>query len=78
MNRIQIPPKFAAWFGLWTTLLLAIGGGTAMLPLGIPHDWIDTIKSWCVFLAFINGTVLTAAGAWSAPQAGPMATPPKQ
>jgi len=73
---MKIPPKAAFIFGLWTTLLLLVGGGTITLPLGIPHDWLDYIKSWCVFLGAINSTVLTAAAGWSGPGSGPLAKPP--
>ena len=73
---MKIPPKAAFIFGLWTTLLLLIGSGTITLPLGIPHDWIDLIKSWCVFIGAVNSTILTAAAGWSGPGSGPLAPAP--
>jgi hypothetical protein len=73
---MKIPPKLAFVVGLWTSILLAIGSGTVTLPLGIPHDWIDYVKSWCVFWGLINSMVLTAAAGWSAPMGGPLAKPP--
>lgn len=76
MPALTIPPKFAAIFGIWTSIILAIGAGTIVLPLGIPPDWIDYIKSECIFWGVINSMILTACHAWSAPAAGPMVNQP--
>ena len=73
---LKFSPKATAAFGLWTTILLAVGAGAIALPLGIPHDWIDAIKSWCMFLGAINSAILTGGAAFSAAGTGPLAPPP--
>lgn len=73
---IKIDPKYTAIFGLFTTILLAIGAGAIALPLGIPHDWLDYIKSWALFLGTINSAVLTGGAAYSSVGRGPLAPPP--
>lgn len=70
---MQIDPKIAGIVGLWTTFLMAIAGGTIILPLGIPVLWIPVIKSWALFFGTINSGVLTYFHWVSAPKAGPLA-----
>ena len=75
---IKIPPKLAFGFGILTTIMMLIGGGTVALPLGIPHESADVIKSWCMFLGAINSALLTAAAGYSSAVAGPLVAPPSQ
>lgn len=72
---MKFDPRSTAIFGLFTTIILAIGGGTIILPLGIPADWLPVIKSWCMFLGMVNSAILTGGAAFSAATSGPLAPP---
>ncbi len=69
---MSVNPNFSFWFGMWTSLLLLIGGGTIVLPLGIPHDWADLIKSWALFGGALNSAILTALHGVSSSTPGPL------
>ena len=68
----MIDPRISFWFGVWTSILMLIGGGTVNLAHVIPDAWIPTINAWCVLLGAINSAVLTAMHGYSAPKSGPL------
>lgn len=73
---MKISPKLAIGIAATLTVLLMIGGGSIVLPLGLSHEAVDIIKSWCLFVGLVVGAWGTAAGLWSAPIGGPLAAPP--
>ena len=73
---MKIPPNAAAWFGIWTTILLLVSAGTIAIPLGFSPETVAIIKSYAAFFGAINSTILTAAHLWAGPGTGPLAPPP--
>ena len=69
---MMIDPRVSFWLGVWTTILLMIGGGTVNLTHVVPDVWIPTINAWCVLLGTINSAVLTALHGYASPNSGPL------
>ena len=70
---MQIDPKIAFYFGVWTSVLLLIGGSPDLLKNVFPDMWIVHIVAACILLGKINNVLLTAAIGFSSVKAGPLA-----
>jgi len=68
----MVNPKFSFWFGVWTTVLIGVAGGTVHLTNMLPTDWIPYVVAWSSFFAFVNSAVLTALHGYSGEAPGPL------
>lgn len=68
-------PKVSAIVGILVLIEQAVGGGTILLTNAIPEAWIPIVKSWCLILAFIGSSYLTAGHVFSSATPGPLAPP---
>ena len=72
VNTMQVDPKYAAWFGVWTTILMMIGGGTISLTNTIPDTMIPHVVAWALLFGTINSAILTALHFYSSDKTGPL------
>jgi hypothetical protein len=73
---MQIDPKITFWFGVWTNILMLIGGGTIKFA-GLLSDPIAfKVTGWCLFTATINSVILTALTGYSSNAKGPLVNTP--
>lgn len=73
---MKIDPAFTFWFGVVTTIMQGVAGGTVHLTGLIPADAIPVITGWLGLFVFINMTVLTALNGFSSVKPGVLAPPP--
>jgi len=73
---MQIDPKITFWFGVWTNILMLIGGVTIKFA-GLLSDPIAfRVTGWCLLAATINSVILTALTGYSSNAKGPLVNPP--
>jgi hypothetical protein len=75
---MTVSPRLATIFGIWTSILLAIGSGMIKLTDTFPVEWQPKLVGWALFFGTINSMILTAFSGLSSPQSGPWVptTPP--
>ena len=67
-----VNPAFSFWFGVFTSVLLVIGGSTISFTNLVPPDWIPIIKGWAMALGTVNSVILTALHGVSSSSPGPL------
>lgn len=73
---MKIDPKYSFIFGVFTSILLLVGGTSFGLTNMVPDMWIPTVKAWAMNLGAINSVILTAMNGYSSTGPGPLAPPP--
>jgi hypothetical protein len=73
---MKFDPRMSFWFGVLTSILIAVAGGTIKLTNLVPMDWQPTIIAWAALFAFVNNTILTALHGFSSSSPGPLVSPP--
>lgn len=73
---MSIDPRFAFYFGVWTSVLLLVASGTINFTGALPELWVPIVTKWCGILGAINSTILTAASGYSSSKPGPMVNLP--
>lgn len=73
---MQVDPKIAFWFGVWTFILQGLANGSGHLPNTFSPTIQTSIISWCAFFAWINTGVMTAFAGYSSQLRGPLVSQP--
>jgi hypothetical protein len=60
MNLLAALQNPAFDFGVVTTIMIGISGGTVHLTDMVPEAWIKPITGWTAFFAFVDSAILTA------------------
>ena len=70
---MQIDPKIAFYFGVWTSVLVLVGGSPDLLHNVLPDPWIVHVVAACLLFGKVNNLLLTAAIGFSSMKPGPLA-----
>lgn len=55
----HINPDYVIAFGILTTIMTGVAGGTVHLTNMVPDRWIGIIKAYAAFFAVVNSAILT-------------------